>query len=114
MVPGAEKRQHHRMPFQKPVEIFPVFPSYSDDHEDGTMAGVSQDISGGGLCLKTQKPLKVGSYLKLRFDMSRDQMVEAFGKIVWVRDALCGFCFFPISEMTEGNLQNFLSGLQPE
>ena len=113
MNPDVEKRQYNRMPFQKPVEIYPVFPSYSVDSEETIFSGLSQDISGGGLCLKTSKPLQVGSYLKLRFDMSRDQIVEAFGKIVWAREALCGFRFFPTSEMTEGNLQNFLGGFQP-
>ncbi len=110
----VEKRQYDRMPFQKPIEIYPVFPSYLVDSDETVLSGLSQDISGGGLCLKTSKPLRVGSYLKLRFDMSRDQIVESFGKIVWAREAFCGFRFFPTSEMIEGNLQNFLDGSQAE
>ena len=95
MNPGAEKRQyqHRRMPFQKPVEIYAVFPSHFEDSEEGALSGLSQDISGGGLCLKTPQPLRVGSYLKLRFDMSRDQIVEAFGKIVWASGRLADSTF---------------------
>lgn len=97
MTTKTEKRQFARISFKKDVEIFPVFPSYAEDFPDLPLSGQSQDISGGGIAFKAEKPLKVGSFLKLRFEMEKDQMVEAFGKIVWAKESFFGLSFYPSS-----------------
>lgn len=97
MISKTEKRQFTRIPFKKEVEIFPVFPSYTEDFPDLPLSGLSQDISGGGIAFKAEKPLKVGSFLKLRFEMEKNHMVEAFGKIVWAKESFFGLSFYPSS-----------------
>lgn len=94
---AAEKRKFTRVAFQRELEIFPVFPSYSEDFSDLPLTGQSQDISGGGIAFKANPLLKIGSFLKLRFELEKDQRVEAFGKIVWAKDNFFGFSFYPSS-----------------
>ena len=97
MKTSTEKRKFVRVSFMREVEIFPVFPSYAEDFPDLPLSGQAQDISGGGLAFKTDRPLKVGSFLKLRFEMEKNHLVEAFGKIVWSQEAHCGLSFYPMS-----------------
>ena len=93
----AEKRKFARVAFQKELEIFPVFPSYSEDFSDLPLTGRTQDISGGGIAFKAHPLLKAGSFLKLRFELEKDQRVEAFGKIVWAKGDFFGLSFYPSS-----------------
>ncbi len=96
----TEKRQFSRVPFHREVVIFPVFPSYSEDFPDPPLSGQARDISGGGIAFKSERPLKVGSFLKLRFEMEKSHLVETFGKIVWAGEDRYGFAFYPISGIT--------------
>ncbi len=94
----TEKRKSSRVSFGKPVEIYPVFPSYSE-YVDGSgklpLEGMARDISDGGLGLTTSKPLMVGSFLKLCFQPFGDQKVEAYGRITWSKENFCGVMFQP-------------------
>lgn len=89
----AEKRRFSRVSFKKEVEIYPVFPSNTEDFPDLPLTGQAQDISGGGIAFKSDQPLKVGSFLKLRFEMEKNHIIEAFGKIVWAKETFCGLSF---------------------
>lgn len=89
----TEKRRFARVSFNTDAEIYPVFPSYADDFPDLPLTGQARDISGGGIAFKAEQSLKVGSFLKLRFEMEKNQMVEAFGKVVWAEKAFCGISF---------------------
>src|SRR5579883_1045735 len=91
----ADKRRFARVSFKKELEIFPVFPSYSEDFPEASLSGLSQDISGGGIAFKAEKPFKIGSFLKLRFELEKDHIVEAFGKIVWTKENFFGLSFDP-------------------
>jgi hypothetical protein len=93
MSPISEKRRFERVSFKREVEIFPVFPSYSEEFPDSPLSGLSKDIGGGGIAFKTDKSLRAGSFLKLRFELEKDQMVETFGKIVWAKGNLFGLSF---------------------
>jgi len=93
----AEKRKFERVSFKRDLEIFPVFPSYSEEFSDLPLSGHSQDISGGGIAFKANPVLKAGSFLKLRFELEKDQRVEAFGKIVWAKENFFGLSFYPSS-----------------
>jgi uncharacterized protein (TIGR02266 family) len=44
------------------------------------------NISEGGICISTPKPLEVGSHIHFKFDLPDLQLeVEAKGKVVWSR-----------------------------
>lgn len=97
MDPVAEKRRFARVPFEKEVEILSAFPPYPADFHAPAFSGRSHDISSGGIGFEAERPLKAGSFLKLRFELEKDHRVEAFGKIVWAKENLFGLSFYTMT-----------------
>ena len=89
---NPEKRKAQRQAHRQPVEIYPIFPSYPQ--YENTLGGVTRDISEGGLGLNAEKPLLPGSLLKVCFKGEDMRKVEAYGKIAWANETVCGISFF--------------------
>jgi hypothetical protein len=102
----SDKRQYNRFDFKKPVQVFPVVPSVSGNifevhHQPIEM--FSHNISEGGLRLETPGKIQKESLLKMNFEMSKDQPVEVYGKVMWTQDKHFGVRFIlPDSELHQG------------
>jgi hypothetical protein len=102
----SDKRQHNRFEFKKPVQVFPVVPSVSGNifevHSQSTEM-LSHNISEGGLRLETPGRIQKESLLKMNFEMSKDQSVEVYGKVMWTQDKQFGVRFIlPDPELRQG------------
>jgi uncharacterized protein (TIGR02266 family) len=78
---AAERRSSERWGCALEVE-------FSDESQ--FFAGLSQDISMGGLFLATYRKLAVGTSLRLRFDLPDGTTIEAGGEVRWVCDPAPG------------------------
>jgi len=79
---GPERREFVRVPLAIPVRY-----SVVDTHQEG-QESETEDISTGGMRLLLRGELPVGTLLKLKFELLREQKVIQFdaleAKIVWV------------------------------
>ncbi len=92
----VERRNSKRENFEGKVEIYPLFPSYSESLDrtpKGFFEAFARDLSWGGVCLQTSVVLKAGSFIKLQMELAGVKNVEMLGHITWVRDTLCGVAF---------------------
>jgi hypothetical protein len=102
----SDKRQYNRFEFKKPVQVFPVVPSLSGNifevHNQSTEM-LSHNISEGGLRLETTEKIQKESLLKMNFEVSEDQPIELYGKVMWTQDGHFGVRFIlPDSELRQG------------
>ncbi|HUO58408.1 MAG TPA: PilZ domain-containing protein [bacterium] len=106
MTINVEKRKHNRFEFQKPVRVFPVLPSKSGniyEVQTESFEVQARDISEGGLRLQSQQELNPQFLVKLNFEISKDQPVEVFGKIMWSQERHHGIRFMLVDqEMRKG------------
>jgi len=81
------KRQYPRFPFKEPVDY--------QMKEDGAGAGaLADDISRGGVRIRVQKFLPLGSILQLKIHMSQPVRVfQVKGRVVWVRELPHSDCY---------------------
>lgn len=71
---GADRRQHPR----KDIDIEIVYSSLDTFFYDYAV-----NISRGGMFIRTENPLHVGSNIKLRFSLpDSDRLIETRGKVV--------------------------------
>ncbi len=74
----------------------------------------SKDISKGGICLITDKPLEEGKMLSLRFTIpGSDEPVDLHGKVMWSRPSgeyhhENGMSFWRVDSDTEQKLVEYL------
>lgn len=74
----SEKRKKVR----KSINI-PSFYGFEDEMERGTIL----DISEGGLFLATQRLLKTGAYLELKFLLpNSERPIKVWGRVVWLNE----------------------------
>jgi len=76
---SSEQRQFPRITVNTAVSFAIVMPAYE--------TGSTEDISQGGLCLKVNRVLPLGTVLRLEFDLPGDkpEHIEVLGKVVWQR-----------------------------
>jgi Tfp pilus assembly protein PilZ len=76
---NTEQRQFPRINVATVVSFAVVMPAYE--------TGSTEDISQGGLCLKVNRVLPLGTVLRLEFDLPGDkpEHIEVLGKVVWQR-----------------------------
>lgn len=75
---GSDRRDHLRHGCEIEVE-------FAD--ESHFFAGLTQDISRGGLFVSTYHLLPVGSRLNLRFELPNGARIEVLGQVRWVLDS---------------------------
>ncbi len=76
--PDGERRSGPRHPCELSVEF---------EDETHFLAGLSFDVSRGGIFIATYRPLPVGTRISLRFVLPTDgSVVRARGQVRWVRD----------------------------
>jgi uncharacterized protein (TIGR02266 family) len=78
---GAERRSSERWACALELEF---------TNESQFFAGLTQDISRGGLFIATYRKLAVGTPLRLRFDLPGGATVDVSGEVRWVREPTAG------------------------
>ena len=93
---AVEKRHFNRVGFQKPIRVFPVLPSKSGniyEVQNESFEVHAYDVSEGGVGFETNRPMSPDFLVKMNFELSQDQPVEVYGKIVWAQSNRCGVRF---------------------
>jgi uncharacterized protein (TIGR02266 family) len=70
----------------------------------------SVNLSVGGLCLKTQKPYRVGSELQLLIDIEGESF-EVVGVVAWARGGALGVRFTELSDGDKERLRRILAAM---
>jgi len=52
----------------------------------GKFPDTTRDISAGGLCLNMDEELTIGDRLQIRMELPSKKIIDAQGKVVWVRE----------------------------
>ena len=52
----------------------------------GKFPDTTRDISAGGLCLNMDEELIIGDRLQIRMELPSKKIINAQGKVVWVRE----------------------------
>lgn len=108
---SGDYRQFKRFGFDKPVELYPVFPVYEPQASDPApvfLPGRLRDIGRGGVGLVTDIPFRVGSILKLHFELKRDHWIEVFGKIAWSQGETAGVQFFSLTGIPQRIIHKYI------
>ncbi len=111
-----DSRKFKRLSFDKPVELYPVFPLYQAKGNEGAkavLAGRLTNIGGGGVGLVADSPLRAGSVLKLHFELKEDRWIEVFGKIAWAKDGSAGVEFFSLTRIPQRTIKRYISEISP-
>ncbi len=104
----VEKRRFNRIEFREPVQVSPILPSKSAniyEVQDNRFEAQATDISEGGLRLEVPRPFTPHLLLKLKFEMSKDQPIEVFAKIVWSEKRFCGVSFIAVDEFMQKSIR---------
>lgn len=104
------ERRHDRFKYLKNIQIYLVQPSPSRNIYETTktpLYGRSQDISEGGLKLKTPSTLKENDILVLDLEMA--EAFDLYAKVVWVKNEYCGTQFI----ITNNAILRTIRGLDP-
>jgi len=80
----------------------------------------STDISEGGIFVRTNKKLPVGTQVSLRFHLpNSDKLIATTGKVTWVNSDESvspgigfGIQFINLSQESQGIIQEFIQSLQ--
>lgn len=80
---GSERRETDRYSEQFELE-------FELDHDSHFYAGLSQDISEGGLFVATYHYVPVGTPLRLTLELRDGERLEARGEVRWVREVVFG------------------------
>lgn len=81
LLPGADRRLEPRLRCEIELEFL------DDSH---FYAGLTLDVSRGGLFVATYHPLPVGTRLELLLDLGVDEPLEVAGEVRWVRHEAAG------------------------
>ena len=79
----TERRQAERYSEQFDLE-------FELDHDSHFYAGLSQDLSEGGLFVATYHYVPVGTPLRLSLELRDGERLEARGEVRWVREVVFG------------------------
>ena len=96
MTAMEEKRRFNRFDFQNVIHVFPVLPSKSGnifEVQKESFEASASNISEGGLKFETKKELSPNFLLKLNFELTHDQPLEVYGKVIWSKDNRFGIRF---------------------
>ena len=105
----VEKRQHQRYEFQQSVRVFPILPSKSGNIYEVHNEPIefhARDISEGGLRIQAEHELNPHYLLKLHFEVSKDQPVEVFGKIMWSQEKHHGVRFMLVDQTMRRSIKS--------
>jgi uncharacterized protein (TIGR02266 family) len=80
-IPSPSRRKNPRVPCEVEVE-------FSQDSE--LYAGITADLSQGGLFIATYHPYPLGTRLDLGFELPDGTRVQACGEVRWLRDGVSG------------------------
>ncbi len=75
-----DERYHKRLIFPDPGDAS-VYP------ESGAFRVITQNISNGGLCMRTSAELQFGQSIDLIFDLPDDDFIETTGEVIWCSEA---------------------------
>jgi uncharacterized protein (TIGR02266 family) len=86
--------------------------------ESNFYAGLTQDISEGGLFVATHTPFAVGTTVSVRFTLPAVREIQAEGIVVWVREPLAGnsgmgIQFKQLSPEDAATIQRFIAKRPP-
>lgn len=114
----VEKRVHPRIPLRVPVkhrviegqnEIKTIF-----ERKNNEKTGHTLNMSLGGLCLKADQSLNVGSMLRLEIILPEiSRLIAAFGEVVWSNGTGGGLHFAAMREEDVDSLKRYLSQMSP-
>jgi len=83
-------------------------------------AGITQDLSQGGVFVATYRVLPVGTHLWLSFDLPDGTHVHTRGEVRWIREQQegslrpgMGVAFCDLPELALGAIQRFCRGREP-
>jgi uncharacterized protein (TIGR02266 family) len=80
---GGERRREER--YAEEIDL-----AFEVDHNSHFYAGLSQDISQGGLFVATYHIVPVGTPLRICLDLPDGDKLEARGEVRWVQEAVFG------------------------
>lgn len=86
--------------------------------ESNFYAGLTEDISEGGLFVATHAPLAVGTKVNVRFTLPAVREIETEGTVVWVRQPVAGnpgmgIQFKQLSPEDAATIQRFIAKRPP-
>ena len=105
----SERRSFPRMPLEVDIGFF---------SESNFYAGLTQDISEGGLFVATQKILPIGTDVTVSFTLPGVQEIKADGVAMWIRqpidgEAGMGISFTKLSGDDQATIQRFVAKRPP-
>ena len=111
---SSERRDTRRLPIQRQVH----YESLDDFLDD-----VTANISVGGMFIRTDSPLEVGTSFRLRFTLpDNDSPIDAVGEVRWVVPpnsasgrliAGMGVCFAELSDADRRRIERMLEAWGP-
>jgi len=109
--PGVERRTEARLPCEFEAEFV---------HDTQFFAGITQDISCGGVFVATYQRLPIGSCLVIGFELPDGTAIEARGEVRWIREDErggerpgLGIAFTEISSDAVRKISEFCRGRPP-
>jgi hypothetical protein len=93
---GDDKREFVRFEFLKLAHVFLVIPTETESFREiqkDSIEAWANDVSEGGMRLEMVQPLNLDLIYKIVFEFENKQLVEVYGRIVWLRDNHAGVRF---------------------
>ncbi len=103
------ERLHERFKYLKSIQIYLVQPSPSLNIYQTAKTpfrGRAQNISEGGLKLKTPIPLKESDILIVDLALEMEKSFDLYAKVVWVKEDDCGMRFIITSNEVLRTIRN--------
>jgi hypothetical protein len=72
-------------------------------------AVILQNISLGGVCLETDKPLEPGNIMRLEFTLPSHGMLATFAEVCWISGGKKGMRFLALPEKGIVHLRNYIT-----
>jgi len=70
---------------------------------------ILQNISLGGVCLETNKPLELGNIMRLEFALPAHGMLATFAEVCWINGGKKGLRFLALPEKGMIHLRNYIT-----
>lgn len=108
MVKIQEKRVFKRFRFRKILKVSMVVPSKSGliyQVNPQPFEIYSHDMSEGGLRIENLKRFEKDAILKVDVELTRNSVVETFGKVTWADRYQCGLNFLMLGPEFKNNLK---------
>ncbi len=105
----VEKRTHPRVAEKIPIKYY-IFEDPIQECIKREKNSQSLDLSLGGLYLKADQDLKVGTILRLNITLpTMTELIPTFAEVVWVSPKGAGLHFLVMSEDDETALKAYIS-----